>query len=66
MSQARRGLRSADPNGRRVYGTRVYCCRPMNGDEFEGKAAESLKNETLRLYLACIYLLLFFCESAKR
>jgi len=25
----------------------VYCCRPMNGDEFEGKAAESLKNETL-------------------
>ena len=23
------------------------CCRPMNGDEFEGKAEESLKNETL-------------------
>jgi hypothetical protein len=30
----------------------VYCCRPMNGDEFGGKAAESLKNETLRYVLS--------------
>ena len=29
----------------------VYCCRPMNGDEFEGKAEESQKNETLRYRL---------------
>jgi hypothetical protein len=26
----------------------VYCCRLMKEREFEGKAAESLKNETLR------------------
>jgi hypothetical protein len=29
----------------------LHCCRPTNGDEFEGKAAESLKNETLRYLL---------------
>jgi hypothetical protein len=28
-----------------------YCCPPTNGPEFEGKAAESLKNETLRYLL---------------
>jgi hypothetical protein len=25
----------------------VYCCRPINGNEFEGKAADSPENETV-------------------
>ena len=42
----------AQPLGRiALLASMVYRCPPMNGDECEGKAAESLENETLRYSL---------------
>jgi hypothetical protein len=39
----------AQPLGRiALWPATAYCCRPMSGDELEGKAAESPKNETPR------------------